>query len=244
MEDVLDVYERPYDPARPVVCFDECPYQLIGEKRVPIPAEPGHPARYDYEYQRNGVCNLFMTIQPLSHWRHVDVTERRTKLDMAQQLRELVDVHFPEAETIVLVSDNLNTHTLAVLYEAFPAAEARRIARKFETHHTPKHGSWLNMAEIEIGVLTGQCLDRRLPDIATVRREVAAWEARRNAERATITWRFTTDQARVKLKRVYPAHGYDVPAVEHRDEADSHHVPRQDAMIDQTHDEMAHMYLS
>jgi hypothetical protein len=244
MEDVLDVYALPYDPRRPVVCFDESPYQLIGEKRLPIPAEPGHPARYDYEYQRNGVCNLFMAIQPLRHWRHVDVTERRTKLDMANQLRELVDVHFPDAEVIVLVNDQLNTHTLAVVYEAFPAEEARRIARKFETHHTPKHGSWLNMAEIEIGVVTGQCLNRRLPDIATVRREVEAWEERRNAERATITWRFTTDQAREKLKRVYPGNECGISEVAARDKADYHHMSPQDLTIDQLVDEIAHINLS
>lgn len=244
MEEVLDLYARPYDPRRPVVCFDESPYQLIGEKRTPIPTEPGQPARYDYEYQRNGVCNLFMMIQPLRHWRHVEVTERRTKRDMADQLRELVDVHFPEAETIDLVIDQLNTHTLAVLYEAFPAEEARRIARKIEIHHTPKHGSWLNMAEIEIGVVTGQCLDRRLPDIATVRREVAAWEARRNAERATITWRFTTVQARDKMKRVYPGHECKAPAVITRDDTDHHYIPPQDTIIDQVVDDVVHICLS
>ena len=243
MEDVLDVYALPYDPQRPVVCFDESPYQLIGEKRLPIPAEPGQPVRYDYEYQRNGTCNLFMVIQPLRHWRHVDVTERRTKLDMAYQLRDLADVHFPEAEKIVIVMDHLNTHTLVVLYEAFPAAEARRIAQRFEIHYTPKHGSWLNMAEIEIGVVTGQCLDRRLPDMATVRLEVAAWESRRNAERATITWRFTTNQAREKMKRVYPDHEHEISEVTERYDAAYHQAP-QDAIIDYEVDEIAHIYLS
>jgi hypothetical protein len=205
MEDVLDVYARPYDPVRPVVCFDESPYQLIGETRQPLLMLPGEVARYDYEYKRNGGCNLFMMVEPLGRWRHVAVTERRTKQDVAYQLRDLVDVHFPLAEAVVVVMDNLNTHTLSVLYEVFPAAEARRIARRLEVHFTPKHGSWLNMAEIELGVLADQCLDRRLPAIAVVHQEVAAWTHDRNAKRASITWRFTTEQARDKLERLYPS---------------------------------------
>lgn len=244
MEDVLDVYELPYDPRRPVVCFDESPYQLIGETRQPLPAEPGQPTRYDYEYQRNGTCNLFMAIQPLQQWRHVDVTERRTKLDMADQLRDLADVHFPEAEQIVLVIDNLNTHTLSVVYEAYPAEEARRIARKFEIHHTPKHGSWLNMAEIELGIVTGQCLDRRLPDIASVRREVGAWEATRNAEHATITWRFTTDKARETMKRVYPSHEQENLDIARQEDTDYHQIAPRPSVVDQLVDEMALIYLS
>jgi hypothetical protein len=205
MEDVLDLYAEPYDPHRPQVCLDESPYQLVSEKRQPVPVTPGHPARYDYEYKREGTCNLFLFFQPLAGWRHVKVTERRTGLDFAQCLQELVDVHFPQAEVIRLVTDQLNTHTPAVLYEAFAPEEARRIARKIEWHYTPKHGSWLNMVEIEFSILGRQCLDRRLADIASVQREAAAWEARRNAYRATIDWQFTTDKARVKLERLYPS---------------------------------------
>ena len=205
MEDVLDLYAEPYDPRRPQVCLDESPYQLVSEKRQPVPVAPGQAARYDYEYKREGTCNLFMFFQPLAGWRHVKVTERRTGLDFAQCLQELVDVHFPEAEVIRLVTDQLNTHTPAVLYEAFAPEEARRIARKIEWHYTPKHGSWLNMVEIELSILARQCLDRRLADIPTVQREAAAWEARRNAYRATVHWQFTTAQARVKLERLYPS---------------------------------------
>ncbi len=205
MEDVLDLYAAPPDPLRPRVCFDELPYQLVSETRAPLPAAPGRPERYDYEYKREGTANLFLLARPEAGWRHVDVTERRTGRDFAEQMRRLVDVHFPEAEVIRVVLDNLNTHTLAVLYEAFPAAEARRIARKLELHPTPKHGSWLNMAEVELGVLSGQCLDRRIPDMETLRREVAAWQAARNAARATIAWRFTAQDARVKLHRLYPS---------------------------------------
>ncbi len=205
MEDVLDLYAEAEDPKRPRVCFDECPYQLISEVRQPLPVQPGRPQCYDYEYKREGTCNLFMFVQPHVGWRHVKVTDRRTKVDFAQCMKDLVDVHFPNAEVIRVILDNLNTHTPAALYEAFEPAEARRIIRKLEFHHTPKHGSWLNMAEIEFSVLAGQCLDRRLPDIATVGSEIAAWEADRNAERATITWRFTTDKARAKLSRLYPS---------------------------------------
>ena len=204
MEDVLDLYAEPEDPKRPRVCFDECPYQLISEVRQPLPAQPGHLLRYDYEYKREGTCNLFMFVQPHVGWRHVKVTDRRTKPDFAQCMKDLVDFHFPEAEVIRVVLDNLNTHTPAALYEAFEPAEARRIIRKLEFHHTPKHGSWLNMAEIELSVLAGQCLDRRLSDRETVRTELAAWETQRNADQVTINWRFTTQKARTKLERLYP----------------------------------------
>jgi hypothetical protein len=204
MEDVLDLYAEAEDPERPRVCFDEQSYQMVSEVRVPIPGAPGQPERHDYEYRREGTCNLFMFVCPERGWRHVKVTERRTILDVAHCFKDLVDVHFPDAKVIRLVMDQLNTHTLSVLYEVFDASEARRIARKIEIHHTPKHGSWLNMAEVELAVVSGQCLDRRLGDIATVRGEVAAWERRRNAEEATIDWRFTNDLARVKLDRLYP----------------------------------------
>jgi hypothetical protein len=205
MEDVLDLYAEPPDPQRPRVCFDELPYQLVSETRRPVSAGPGRRQRVDYEYKREGTANLFMVAQPEAGWRHVAVTARRTSRDFAEQLRALVDVHFPEATDIRVVLDNLNTHTLARLYEAFPPAEARRIARKLEFHLTPKHGSWLNMAEIELGVLAGGCLDRRIGDSATLCQEIAAWEAPRNAAHATIDWRFTSDHARVKLHRLYPS---------------------------------------
>jgi len=205
MEGVLDLYAEPEDPLRPRVCFDECPYQLIAEVRASEPTQPGRPARHDYEYRRQGTCNLFVCVQPHVGWRHVQVTEHRTKLDFAQCMKDLVDVHFPDATVIRVVLDNLNTHTLAALYEAFEPAEARRIAHRLELHYTPKHGSWLNMAEIELSVLSDQCLDRRLPDIATVRTEVAAWQAQRNAAHATINWHFETQQPRTKLTRLYPS---------------------------------------
>jgi hypothetical protein len=204
MEDVLDLYAAPYDPARPVVCFDERPCQLVAETRTPLPARPGQPAIVDYEYRRNGTCNVFATLEPLAGWRHVDVTAHRTAVDFAHQMRWLVDDAYPDAERIRVVLDNLNTHTPASLYAAFPPAEARRIAQKLELHHTPKHGSWLNMVECELSVLSRQCLNRRLPDVATMRAEVAAWEDRRNAESATVHWHFTTAQARRKLRRLYP----------------------------------------
>ena len=205
MEEVLDLYAEPPDPKRPRVCFDEVPSQLVGETRAPLPAAPGQPARYDYEYQRNGTANLFVAVQPEAGWRHVDVTDRRTKPDFAHQMRALVDEHFPDADVVRIVLDNLNTHTPAALYETFPPEEARRIVSKLEFHDTPTHGSWLNMAEIENGVRSRQCLERRLPDAATLRHEVAAWQARRNAARATIDWRFTTPDARTKLARLYPS---------------------------------------
>jgi hypothetical protein len=205
MEDVLEVYQRPRDPQRPLVCLDEQSKQLIKETRTPIPAAPGRVERCDYEYERNGTANLFMTFAPLEGWRHVQVTDRRTKTDFAEVIRQLVDVHFPDAEKIVVVMDNLNTHKPASLYEAFPPAEARRLIEKLEIHYTPKHGSWLDMAETELSILTKQCLDRRIPDSATLVREIAAWEAPRNATRAKIDWQFTTGTARVKLKRLYPS---------------------------------------
>jgi hypothetical protein len=203
MEDVLDLYAEAYDPTRPVVCLDESPYQLVSEKREPIPVAPGQPVRYDYEYKREGTCNLFMFFQPLAGWRHVKVTARRTGEDFAHCLKDVVDVHFPEAAVIRLVTDQLNTHRPAVLYATFEAEEARRIARKLEWHYTPKHGSWLDMAEVELAVLSRQCLDRRIPDMETVEYVVGRWEERRNEARATVEWQFTTDQARAKLERVY-----------------------------------------
>lgn len=205
MEDVLDVYKRPADPEHPVVCFDETPVQLVSEKRVPLPAEPGKPERYDYEYRREGVANLFMFFAPLQNWRHVEITERRTKADWSECMRTLVDDLFPEAETITVVQDQLNTHNPAALYEFFEPAEAKRILDRLEFHFTPKHGSWLNMAEIELSALSRQCLDRRIPNQATLAQETTAWETERNSNGATVNWRFTTGDARIKLKRLYPS---------------------------------------
>lgn len=205
MEDVLDLYAEPADPARPRVCLDEVPAQLVSETHAPAPTAPGEPARYDYEYKREGTCNLFVLAQPEAGFRHVTVTDQRTLVDCAHQLKMLVDDLYPEAEVIRLVTDNLNIHTPACLYEAFPPEEARRITAKLEWHYTPKHASWLDMAEIEIGILSQQCLDRRIPDQATLRREVAAWEEARNAAKATIEWRFTSAKARIKLSRLYPS---------------------------------------
>ena len=205
MEDVLDVYKRPYDPNRPRVCLDETSKQLIGETRIPVSAMPGREARYDHEYQRNGTVNLFMVFEPLAGRRHVKVTERRTKKDWAGCVREMVDEMYPAAERIVLVMDNLNTHTPASLYEAFPPREAKRIADRLEIHYTPKHGSWLDMAEIELGILGRQCLDRRIDNAEALTREVAAWEAQRNAAEVKVDWRFTTDDARKRLKKLYPS---------------------------------------
>jgi len=205
MEDLLDLYAEDFDPLRPVVCFDELPYQLVAETCLPLPMQPGKPLRYDYEYRRNGTCNLFMFFQPLAGWRHVEVTEQRTKRDFAYRMKDLVDAHFPQAEVIRVVMDNLNTHSPAALYEVFEPQEARRIVRKLEFHYTPKHGSWLNMAEIEISVLDRQCLDRRLAEVPLVRSEVVAWEALRNDQHATVDWRFTTTKARSKMQYLYPS---------------------------------------
>lgn len=205
MEDVLEVYHRPYDAKRPVVCLDEASKQLIGETRTPLPPEPGRPERFDYEYVRNGTANLFMVSEPLLGWRAVQVTQRRTAKDFAEVLRWLVEDVHPEAEKVVLVMDNLNTHKLASLYEAFPPEQARRIAERLEIHHTPKHGSWLNVAECELSCLTSQCLsDRRIGDIVTLRSEIAAWATRTNVKQRAVDWQFTIEKARIKLKRLYP----------------------------------------
>jgi len=206
MEDVLDVYQRPYDPQRPQVCLDETSRQLLADTVPSQPAMPGQPARQDYEYAREGVCNLFLVCEPLRGWRHVTVSDRRTRQDWAHVIRDLVEVHYPDAERIVLVLDQLNTHTPASLYEVFPAAEAKRLTERLEIHHTPKHGSWLNIAEIELSVLQTQCLNRRLPNRPTLEREVTAWQTRRNADQRGVDWRFTTADARIKLKHLYPAH--------------------------------------
>jgi hypothetical protein len=205
MEDVLDVYTRPHDPTRPLVCLDETSKQLTSETRTPEPMRPGQPARHDYEYKRNGTAALFMLFAPLEGWRHVEVTERRTAIDYAKILRDLSDIHFPHAEKIVLVQDNLNTHAPSSLYEAFEPAEARRIIERFEWHYSPKHGSWLNLAESELAVLSGQCLNRRIPDAATLGTEVTAWQRRRNTHNAKASWHFSCADARVKLKTLYPA---------------------------------------
>jgi DDE superfamily endonuclease len=204
MEDVLDLYAEPRDPKRPVVCFDESPAQLIGEVRRPIRAKPGQIDRYDCEYRRNGTANLFVFLDVNRPWRQVKVTERRTAEDFAACMRELTDVHYPKAERIRVVLDNLSTHSAGALYQAFPATEARRLLRRLEFHYVPKHASWLNMVEIEIGVLTSQCLDRRIESYARLVAETAAWERRRNAERARIKWMFTTEKARAKMRRAYP----------------------------------------
>jgi DDE superfamily endonuclease len=204
MEDVLDVYARPYDEARPVVGVDEGGKQLIGDVREPLPLRPGSPTKQDHEYERGGMANLFMAFEPLAGRRQVEVTERKTAGDFARFLRRLSDDWYPGAEKIVLVCDNLNTHTPAALYEAFEPAEARRLAQRFEWHYTPKHGSWLNVAEMELSVLARQCLDRRIPDSQALRREVRAWEQKRNAAVVKVDWQFTTADARVKLKRLYP----------------------------------------
>ncbi len=210
MEDVLDVYTRPYDPRRPLVCFDEMPEQLLADVRPPLPPEsareerPGRPARADYEYERRGTANLFLVCEPLAGRRWVTVTDRRTAVDWAHQIKDLVDRRYPEAERLVLVLDNLNTHTPGSLYEAFPPAEAKRLADRLEIHYTPLHGSWLNIAEIELSALSRQCLDRRLPDTATLQAEVTAWADRRNAVGGAVDWRFTAADARLKLMRLYP----------------------------------------
>jgi hypothetical protein len=205
MEDVLDVYRRPYDPRCPNICLDETSKQLLADVRAGQAMKPGRVAREDYEYERHGVANLFLWCEPLTGRRHVEVTDRRTKEDWARVVKDLVDSHYPDAERIVLVMDNLNIHTPAALYEAFEPAEAKRIADKLEIHHTPKHGSWLDIAEIELSALARQCLDRRIPDQDTLIKEVAAWEQERNAAQVTVDWQFTTADARVKLKHLYPS---------------------------------------
>jgi hypothetical protein len=213
MEDVLEVYTRPYDPRFPQVCLDETSTQLLTHSRSPLPLKSGQPERQDYEYGREGVANLFMCYEPLAGWRRVMIRERRTKVDWAWCIKELVEVHYPEAERLVLVMDNLNTHTPAALYEVFPPQEARGLAQRLEIHYTPKHGSWLNpvlsevegMAEIELSILARQCLDRRIPDPVTLTQEVAAWEEGRNTQGKTVDWRFTTTDARIKLKHLYPS---------------------------------------
>ncbi len=205
MEHVLELYRLRYDPRYPVVCMDEASKQLIGEVRIPLPVAKDQPARYDSEYERLGVCNQFMFIEPLRGWRKVFVRERRTMIDWAFCIREILDVHYPEAQKVCLVLDNLNTHTGASLYEAFSPAEARRLLSRLEFHYTPKHGSWLNMAEIEIGVMNGQCLNRRIAEQQIICEEVAAWEQQRNKEEAKIRWTFTVSDARVKLAKIYPS---------------------------------------
>lgn len=204
MEAVLDLYEEAPTFRRPRVCFDELPYQLVGQTRIPLPPRPGQPERFDYEYRRMGTANLFIVFDPDRGWRQVTVTERRTKQDFAEQMRALVDDHYPDAEVIRVVLDNLNTHTPAALYAVFAPAEARRIVSKLQFEHTPKHGSWLNQAEIEWSLVSAQCLNRRIADRAMLEREVAAWQAERNAAKATVDWRFTSPDARTKLKRLYP----------------------------------------
>jgi DDE superfamily endonuclease len=204
MEDVLEVYHRPYDPKHPVVCLDEQPTQLVGEMRRPIPVAPGQPQRYDYEYERLGTAVNFMLTEPLAGWRKVNVRATKTAIDLAEEIRELIEVDYPEAEKVVLVWDNLNTHTPASLYKAFEPAEARRLLQRLEIHYTPKHGSWLDVAEIELSVFTKQCLSRRLADMETLRREAKAWAERRNAAQVGVDWQFTNDDARIKLKRLYP----------------------------------------
>jgi len=205
MEDVLEVYHLPHDPGYPVVCMDESCKQMIGEVREPIPGKPGQPVRIDDEYIRNGVAEIFMEVEPLGGKRHVVVTEHRTRKDWAQQIKQMLDERYPDAIKVRLVMDNLNTHSIASLYETFEPKEARRLAERLEIHYTPKHGSWLNMAEIELSVLKGQCLDRRIPDMATMQTEVAAWEKDRNNSARKINWQFKTSDARIKLKRLYPS---------------------------------------
>ena len=204
MEDVLEVYHRAYNERFPVVCMDETSKQLVAETRVPIPMAKGRPARFDYEYKRNGVANLFMFTEPLKGWRWAEVTDRRARTDWALVIQELLDVHYPHAVKVVLVMDNLNTHTIGSLYEAFDPAEARRLAERLEIHYTPKHGSWLNIAETELSVLAMQCLDRRIPTKQDLEREVEAWEDDRNKTTKGVDWQLTTDDARVKLRRLYP----------------------------------------
>ena len=204
MEDILDLYKQPYDPERPLVCMDEQPVQLIEETHTPIPGKPGCLRRYDVEYERKGTANNFMFIEPLGNWRRVSVRERKTGVDWAIEIKELIDVDYPSVEKIILVCDNLNTHRPASLYEAFPPDEARRLSQRLEIHYTPKHGSWLNIAESELSILTRQCLDRRIPTIQLLRSETAAWAEKRNQKQIGVDWQFETSKARIKLKRLYP----------------------------------------
>ena len=204
MEDILETYALPYDKEVPLICMDEQPVQLLGEKLKPIPMEKGKPAKEDYEYIRNGTCSIFVFTEPLKGWRHVVARERRTKIDWALQIQQLLDVYYPKAKKVRLVMDNLNTHTIGSLYEAFKPEVARKLASRLEIHHTPKHGSWLNIAEIELSVMTRQCLGRRIPDTAALNKELSAWETDRNTSQKGVDWHFTTPQARDKLKWLYP----------------------------------------
>jgi hypothetical protein len=204
MEDILDLYCLPYDPDIPLVCMDEQPVQLVKETRRPLPAAPGRPVRYDYEYERNGTASIFLFVEPLAGWRHVQARKRRTAVDWAQEIKKLLDTHYSEVKRVRLVMDNLNTHKIASLYEAFPPQEARRLAKRLEIHHTPKHGSWLNIAEIELSALTRQCLTRRTGTIGTLCKKTKAWGQSRNKRQKGVDWQFTTQDARIKLKRLYP----------------------------------------
>jgi hypothetical protein len=204
MEDILAVYARPYDPLRPVVCMDEKPYQLLGHVRDPIPATPGSDLKVDSEYVRHGTCSIFVWVEPLRGWRRVDAQPRRTKIDWAHQVDRLLSVDYPDAEQVVLVMDNLNTHGIGSLYEAFAPAKAFALAQRLEIHHTPKHGSWLNIAEIELSALTGQCLDRRIDDLDVLNAELAAWQQQTNTDQRQVDWQFTTTDARIKLRHLYP----------------------------------------
>lgn len=204
MEDILELYKMPYDSQVPLVCMDEQPIQMLKETRVPVGPAPGRPARYDYEYERNGTAAIFMFCEPLGAWRRVNVRHRKTAVDWAHEIKELLEVNYPDAHKVVLVCDNLNTHKIASLYEAFPPAQARRLVQRLEIHYTPKHGSWLNIAEIELSALTGQCLDRRIPDIETLQRETEAWQRKRNANQKGVDWQFTAPDARIRLRHLYP----------------------------------------
>jgi hypothetical protein len=204
MEDVLEIYHLPYDSARPVICMDEQPVQLVKETRVPLPAKPGQPKAVDYEYERNGTANLFIFTEPLTGWRKVVVSERRTAIDWAVEIQRLMEQDYAHSDQVILVCDQLNIHKVASLYKAFPPATARDLAKQLEIHHTPKHGSWLNIAENELSALTRQCLDRRIPDRQTLERETTAWYTQRNQSQKSVDWQFTTDDARIRLKRLYP----------------------------------------
>ena len=204
MEDVLEIYKMPYNSAIPVICMDEQPTQLIKETRRKIAVEPGKAERVDYEYERNGTAANFMFTEPLGSWRKVNIRQRKTSIDWANEVKELLDKDYPDTEKVILVMDNLNTHKAASFYEAFEPKEARRLAERLEIHYTPKHGSWLNVAEIELSVFTKQCLDRRIPDMATLQREAKAWYRKRNSKQKAVDWQFTTEKARIKLKRLYP----------------------------------------